>query len=104
MNLSLDPATALLIIAAAVATYLTRVAGYVLINRMSTIPPRLEAALNAVPAAVLTTLFAPAFFNGGLDIKLAMLVALVASLKYPGLIMLAAGWATAMLCRHVFGL
>lgn len=104
MNLSLDPATALLIIAAAVATYLTRVAGYVLINRMSTIPPRLEAALNAVPAAVLTTLFAPAFFNGGLDIKLAMLVALVISLKYPGLIMLAAGWATAMLCRHVFGL
>lgn len=104
MNFALDPATAWLIIAAAAATYLTRVGGYVLITRMSSIPPRLEAALNAVPAAVLTTLCAPAFFTGGLDIKLAMLVALVVSLKYPGLIMLAAGWATAMLCRHAFGL
>ncbi|RYE54636.1 MAG: AzlD family protein [Hyphomicrobiales bacterium] len=93
-----------MIIAGAVATYMTRVGGYVLITRMRTIPPRLEAALNAVPAAVLTTLCAPAFFTGGLDVKLAMLVALVVSLKYPSLVMLAAGWATAMLCRHVFGL
>ena len=104
MNMSLDPATAWLILAAAAATFMTRLGGYVLITRMRTIPPRLEAALNAVPAAVLTTLFAPAFFIGGLDVKLAMLVALAVSLKYPGLIMLAAGWATAMLCRHVFGL
>ena len=104
MNISLDPATAWLILAAAAATFMTRIGGYVLITRMRTIPPRLEAALNAVPAAVLTTLFAPAFFTGGLDVKLAMLVALAVSLKYPGLIMLAAGWATAMLCRQVFGL
>lgn len=104
MNLDLDPATVWLILAAAAATYLTRFGGYVLISRMQAIPPRLEAALNAVPAAVLTTLFAPAFFNGGLDIKLAMLVALVVSLRYPGLAMLAAGWATAMACRHLFGL
>lgn len=104
MNFELDPVTAWLIIAAAVATYVTRFGGYVLITRMRTIPPRLEAALGAVPAAVLTTLFAPAFFNGGLDIKLAMIVALLVGLRYPGIIMLAAGWATAMLCRHVFGL
>lgn len=104
MNVTLDPSTAWLIIAAAVATYSTRIGGYVLINRISSIPPRLEAALNAVPAAVLTTLFAPTFFNGGLDIKLAMLVALAVSLKFPGLITLAPGWAAAMLCRHTFGL
>lgn len=104
MNFDLDPTTAWLIIAGAVATYLTRGGGYVLITRMRTIPPRLEAALNAVPAAVLTTLCAPAFFTGGTDVKLAMVVALLVSLKYPSLVMLAAGWAAAMLSRHVFGL
>ncbi|MCC2610390.1 AzlD family protein [Neorhizobium petrolearium] len=94
----------LLILAAAVATFLTRIGGYVLITRMKTIPPRMEQALNAVPAAVLTTLVAPAFFNGGWDVKIAMLVALAAGIRYPGLMMLGAGWAAAMVCRHLLGL
>ncbi|KGE00779.1 AzlD family protein [Rhizobium sp. YS-1r] len=93
----------LLILAAAVATFLTRIGGYVLITRMKTIPPRMEQALNAVPAAVLTTLVAPAFFNGGWDVKIAMLVALAAGIRYPGLMMLGAGWAAAMVCRHLLG-
>lgn len=95
--------TVFLILAAAVATYLTRIGGYVLITRMKTIPPRMEQALNAVPAAVLTTLVAPAFFNGGWDVKIAMLVALVAGMRYPGLLLLGAGWAAAMICRHLLG-
>ncbi|MDR6818377.1 putative membrane protein [Neorhizobium sp. 2083] len=95
--------TVVLILAAAVATYLTRIGGYVLITRMKTIPPRMEQALNAVPAAVLTTLVAPAFFNGGWDVKIAMLVALVAGIRYPGLLLLGAGWAAAMICRHLLG-
>jgi uncharacterized membrane protein len=104
MSSSLDTGTILLILAAAVATYMTRIGGYVLITRMKTIPPRLEAALNAVPAAVLTTLVAPAFFNGGWDVKIALLVALAVALRSPGLIMLGAGWAAVMICRHLFGL
>ena len=43
-------------VAAAAATFLTRIAGYVLVKRLKSMPPRLEAALNAVPAAVLTAL------------------------------------------------
>jgi uncharacterized membrane protein len=94
----------LLILAAAVATFLTRIGGYVLITRMKTIPPRMEQALNAVPAAVLTTLVAPAFFNSGWDVKIALAVALIVGLRYPGLMMLGAGWAAAMICRHLIGL
>ncbi|UIK03520.1 AzlD family protein [Neorhizobium galegae] len=94
---------ALLILAAAAATFLTRIGGYVLITRMTTIPPRMEQALNAVPAAVLTTLVAPAFFNGGWDVKIAMLAALVVGVRYPGLLLLGAGWAAAMICRHLLG-
>ena len=84
--------TLIIIFAGAVATYLTRVGGYVLMTRLKSIPPRVEAGLNAVPVAVLTTLVAPAFFEGGYDVKLGMIVALIVGLRFPGLIMLFAGW------------
>ncbi|PZM13616.1 AzlD family protein [Rhizobium tubonense] len=98
-----DPHMVLLIAAAAIVTYLTRFGGYVLITRMARIPPRMEAALNAVPAAVLTTLVAPAFFNGGTDTKVAMAIALVVGLRFSPTAMLIAGWAVAMAWRHLAG-
>ncbi|MFB2561659.1 AzlD family protein [Rhizobium sp. IMFF44] len=93
----------LLIAAAAVVTFLTRIGGYILIVKMTRIPPRVEAALNAVPAAVLTTLVAPAFFVGGWDTKVAMLAALVVGLRYPSTYMLVAGWVVVMAWRHSIG-
>ena len=92
-----------LIIAAAVATFLTRVGGYILITQMKQIPPRLEAALNAVPAAVLTTLVAPAFVYGGIDVTIAMFVAfaIALGLNLSTLRMLVIGWVVVMLIRHV---
>lgn len=101
---SIDPNTALLIAVAAIATYFTRIGGYVLMSGMKRIPPRVESALNAVPAAVLTTLVAPAFVYGGWDIKIAMAVALVVGLRFPGLTILAIGWAAVMAARYGFGL
>lgn len=93
----------LIILAGAVATFLTRIGGYVLITRMKSIPPRLEAALNAVPAAVLTTLVAPAFFTGGPDVQVAMAAALIASLRLSILPMLFVGWCAVMLMRYALG-
>ncbi|MDK4711916.1 AzlD family protein [Rhizobium sp. CNPSo 4039] len=93
----------LLIAAAAVVTFLTRIGGYILIVKMTRIPPRVEAALNAVPAAVLTTLVAPAFFVGGWDTKVAMLAALLVGLRYPSTYMLVAGWVVVMAWRHSIG-
>jgi uncharacterized membrane protein len=104
MEQQISPDMLFVILAAAVATFLTRIGGYVMITRMKTVPPRMEQALNAVPAAVLTTLVAPAVFNGGWDVKIAMLVALLVGLRYPGLLLLGAGWAAAMICRHLLGL
>lgn len=95
-----DLHTALVILAAGLATYLTRIGGHLLISNMTRIPPRLETALNAVPAAVLTTLVAPAFFDGGIEVKIAMVVALLVGLRHPGLPLLIAGWGAAMLLRH----
>lgn len=93
----------LLIAAAAVVTFLTRIGGYILIVKMTRIPPRVEAALNAVPAAVLTTLVAPAFFVGGWDTKVAMVAALLVGLRYPSTYMLIAGWVVVMAWRHSIG-
>lgn len=84
----------------ALATYLTRVGGYLIIKRFKSIPPRVEAGLNAVPAAVLTTLVAPAALTGGPETAIALLVSLVAGLRLSGLKLIAIGWAVAMAIRH----
>ncbi|KAA0700313.1 AzlD family protein [Neorhizobium sp. P12A] len=98
-----DPHMVLLIFAAAVVTYLTRIGGFILITRMTRIPPRVEAALNAVPAAVLTTLVAPAFFIGGWDVKVSLLVALLVGLRFSSTPMLIAGWIVVMAWRYLAG-
>jgi uncharacterized membrane protein len=103
MAAEFDPHMVFLIFAGAVATYLTRIGGYILITRMTRIPPRVEAALNAVPAAVLTTLVAPAFFVGGWDVKVALGVALLVGLRFSPTMMLAAGWIAVMAWRHFIG-
>ncbi|MGV0909337.1 AzlD family protein [Martelella sp. FOR1707] len=91
----------LIILAAAVVTYLTRIGGYLLLSVVSRIPPRVEAALNAIPAAVLTTLVAPAFYAGGWETKLAMAAALLVGLRYTSpLPMIAVGWAVVMIARY----
>lgn len=97
------PYMTLLILAGAAATYLTRIGGYLLMSRLKNVPPRVDAALNAVPAAVLTTLVAPAFFAGGLDVKAAMAVSLVIGLGASSIPMLIGGWIVVMLMRQMIG-
>jgi uncharacterized membrane protein len=96
----MDIAFTLTILAAALATYATRSGGYLLIRSMTTIPPRMEAALNAVPAAVLTSLVAPSFVYNGLDVTITLIVALVIGLRAPTLLMLLLSWLFVIAFRH----
>ncbi len=84
----------------ALATYLTRIGGYLLIKRLKTIPPRIEAGLDAVPAAVLTTLVAPTFVTGDFDASIALAISLVAGLRVTGITLIAIGWAVVMVLRY----
>ena len=93
---------ALTILAAAVATYFTRIGGYLLMTTMSSIPPRVESALNAVPAAVLSALVAPSLVYGGLDITLTLIFATLIGLRVKSLTMLFASWAFIMVLRTAF--
>ncbi|WP_269930380.1 AzlD family protein [Aminobacter sp. HY435] len=96
-------ATLWIIIAGAVATYLTRVGGHLVISRFERIHPRVEAGLNAVPAAVLTTLVAPAALSAGPAELAALAVAAVVSLRGGLMAMFLAGAAVLIALRHFLG-
>lgn len=66
-----------IIIAAAILTYATRAGGHAVLSQFRSIHPRVNAGLEAVPAAVLTTLVAPAAAQGGI-IELASLAMMAA--------------------------
>ena len=92
-----------IILAGAALTYLTRAGGHLVLSRFDRIHPRVEAGLNAVPAAVLTTLFAPALFNGGIPEVTAMVVAAIISLRTSIMPMFVAGAAILIVLRYFLG-
>lgn len=54
-----------IIFGGAILTYMTRIGGHLILSQFPRVHYRVEAGLNAVPAAVLTTLVAPSAFNAG---------------------------------------
>ncbi len=92
-----------IILAGAAMTYLARAGGHVVLSRFDHIHPRVEAGLNAVPAAVLTTLVAPALFNGGPAEIGAMLVAGIVALRFSLMPMFVAGAVVLVALRYLLG-
>jgi uncharacterized membrane protein len=92
-----------IIIAGAVLTYLTRVGGHLVLSRFERMHPRVEAALSAVPAAVLTTLVAPEAMQGGPVEWTALLVAGIVATSAGMLSMFLAGTAALIVLRQVVG-
>ncbi|MBI1619126.1 AzlD family protein [Aquamicrobium zhengzhouense] len=89
-----------IIIAGAIVTYLTRIGGHLVLSRFKTIHPRVEAGLNAVPAAVLTTLVAPPAISGGIAEWAALAVAALVALRGNLIVMVASGAAVLILLRN----
>lgn len=89
-----------IIVASAILTYLTRAGGHLVLSRFDRIHPRVEAALNAVPAAVLTTLVAPAAFTNGWPEFLTLAVAALISVRYSGMTMFVIGAAMIIILRQ----
>ena len=95
--------TAWIILAGALATYLTRIGGHLVLSRFPSIHPRVEAALNAVPAAVLTTLVAPAAVFTGPAETATIIVAFIAAFYMPAMAMFAVGWVAVLAFRAIIG-
>lgn len=90
-----------IILGGAALTYLTRVGGHLVLSRFETVHPRVESALNAVPAAVLTTLVAPATLSAGPAEWAALIVALLLSLRFGLMTMFLAGTAVLVAARNL---
>jgi len=72
----------LLIVALGLGTYATRVGGHLVLSRFERLDPRVEAALDAVPAAVMTAIVAPLALAGPAE-AIAASVTILASLRLP---------------------
>jgi uncharacterized membrane protein len=92
-----------IIIAGAVLTYLTRIGGHLVLSRFEHVHPRVEAGLIAVPAAVLTTLVAPAAMDGGAIELTALAVAGLVALRGGLLAMFLTGAAVLIALRYFAG-
>ena len=92
-----------IILGGALLTYATRVGGHVVLSRFKTIHPRVQAGLDAVPAAVLTTLVAPAAFSGGLPELAALLVAGLVALRGGMISLFLAGAVVLIAMRQLVG-
>jgi uncharacterized membrane protein len=72
-------------------TLATRAGGYLVLARFKRIPARLEAALEAVPVAVISTLVVPPAFSGGLAEFATVAFAVIACLRLPSMVVIVAG-------------
>ncbi len=93
----------IIILVSAVLNYMTRLGGHLLLSRLGTLNPRLEAGLNAVPAAVITTIVAPTFFTHSWPETAALVIAGVAGLRLPLLGIFGVGWAAIVVLRYLNG-
>ena len=89
----------LIIVLAGALTYLTRAGGHLLLARLGHIPPRLDAALNAVPAAVLTTIVTPVLIAGDWPERVAIVICVGLSLRLPLIATVAIGTGIVALAR-----
>lgn len=93
--------TVWIILAGALATYLTRIGGHLVLSRFERLHPRVEAGLNAVPAAVLTTLVAPAATTGGPAEWAALAIAGLVALRGNLMTMFLTGAAVLIVLRNL---
>ena len=90
----------LIVLVGSAVTLVNRLAGHYILARFEPIPYRVEAALEAVPVAVMTTLVVPAAINGGVAEWLAFATAFALGLRLHFLIAVVGGVGVLLLLRQ----
>ena len=98
----IDPLTVMTIVLMAFVTYLTRVAGYLLL-RNRTLGPRATAVMEATPGCVLISVIAPHSVSSRPADLLSLAITLLAASRLPVLPTILIGVASAGLLRHLLG-
>ena len=96
--MTLDPTTLAAILAMAVVTYATRVAGFFIAGRL-VLRGRAKAAFDAIPPAVLVAVIAPTALTTGWPETTAALVTILAATRLPLLATVAVGVAAVVALR-----
>jgi len=96
--MTLDPVTLLTLVLMALGTYLTRISGIVLVDRLS-FTGRRKAALEAVAPAVLTAMIAPVVVAGPAEAAAALVTVAIARTGTGMVVAVAAGVAVAAVLR-----
>jgi uncharacterized membrane protein len=91
----------LLIFVLGLVTYLTRIGGYLVLSRFENIPTPVQAALEAVPAAVITTIVVPPALSAGLAEITAMVVAGLACFRLQPILVIVLGLAVLVALRQM---
>jgi uncharacterized membrane protein len=94
--------TILAIVLMALATYVTRIGGY-LVLRNRTLSPRATAVMEAAPGCVLISVIAPSFVSDRPADFLALAITLAAAMRFSILPTVLIGVASAGLLRHLLG-
>jgi uncharacterized membrane protein len=95
---SIDPTTFAAILAMAVVTYATRIAGLFVADRL-VLTGRVKAAFEAIPPAVLVAVIAPTALATGWPETLAAGVTMIAAARLPLLATIAVGVAAVVALR-----
>ncbi|WP_457089802.1 AzlD family protein [Microvirga sp. P5_D2] len=98
--MSLDMTTLLAIIAMAVVTYFTRVAGLFVADRL-VLTGRAKAAFDAIPPAVLVSVIAPTALTTGWAEALAAAITAFVAFRLPLLATIAVGVVSVVVLRNV---
>ena len=100
--MTVDPMTLATIIAMAVVTYLTRIAGPLVAGRLA-LSGRAKAAFDAIPPAVLVAVIAPSALATGWPETAAALLAAFAATRLPLLATVAVGVVAVVVLRSIAG-
>jgi len=98
--MSLDTTTLLVIIAMAVATYLTRIAGLFVADRL-VLTGRAKAAFDAIPPAVLVSVIAPTALTTGWAEAIAAAITAIVAFRLPLLATIAVGVVSVVVLRNL---
>ena len=98
--MNVDPMTFMAILAMAVVTYLTRIAGLFVAERL-TLSGRAQAAFDAIPPAVLVAVIAPTALTTGWAEAIATAITALVATRLPLLATIVVGVVSVVLLRAV---
>jgi uncharacterized membrane protein len=99
--MSVDPMSFAAILAMALVTYMTRIAGFFVADRLS-LGGRASAAFDAIPPAVLVAVIAPGALASGWPEAIATLITAVAAMRVPLGGTIAVGVVSVVVLRALF--